>query len=148
MDMKTITATQDSSNFNEETIISASYAAKQRNSSSKLLNRERNGGHLQFSGIDKLKQSGHMIMFTLTLTNIIYPTPCYRSVSSAIDGYILLGETHLRGCVCSQRLLCFTSDLDLLRGIIDLFVFFSLESSLEPYYHSSSLLHRCLLALV
>ena len=40
---------------NTETIISDSYAAKQRNSSSKLVNREKTGGHLHFSDIDKLK---------------------------------------------------------------------------------------------
>ena len=36
-------------------IISDRYAAKQRRSSSKLLNREKNGSHLHFSDIDKLK---------------------------------------------------------------------------------------------
>ena len=38
-----------------ETITSDSYAAKQRNSSPKLLNREKDGGHLHFRDIDKLK---------------------------------------------------------------------------------------------
>ena len=38
-----------------ENIISDCYSAKQRNSSSKLFNGEKNGGHLHFSNIDKLK---------------------------------------------------------------------------------------------
>ena len=39
------------------TIIRNSYAAKQRHSSAKLLNREKNGGHLQFSNANLWRHS-------------------------------------------------------------------------------------------
>jgi len=55
--------------MSQKPIISDSYAAKQRNSSSKLLNREKNGGHLHFNDIDTLTLSGQMCLMTMfTLT--------------------------------------------------------------------------------